>query len=308
MENLSTAMVVLNYNDNKDLFKLLPQLENQSKKSIIIIVDNDSRPENKVQICKWIEQKEKFFIGEKSVYYNNEFDKDKEYYLVYNDWDAGFSGGNNVGLRIANLLGINYALMISPDVRLCSQDYMQKMISGIRKHKDVTVAGSNILDMEGQRQSPIRIISFKEEALWFLPYLPFFKRKNNIIDVEQLYILQNEAIHGCCMLLDISFMDKIGYLDEKVFMYCEEPILSARVKRAGKKIVYIPDATAVHEHIRSKKVHSSLRMKDYFRSRKYYIRTYSNYSNWQKAIVYISYGICEALHSIKYLFEMEGKK
>lgn len=308
MSNVKTAMVVLNYNDNKDLFELLPLLERQSIKSTIIIIDNDSSKENKEQIYAWIEKKESFYVGQKHNYYQEEFDKNKDYYLVYNDWDAGFSGGNNVGMRVAYLLGIDYALLISPDVRLYDDDYMKTMLKGICMDKDIVVAGSNILDINGQQQSPMRLITFKEEAFWFLPYLPFVKKKNNIFKVTSTYLLEQETIHGCCMLFDIVFLNQIGYLDERVFMYCEEPILAARVKNEGKKIVYIPETTAVHEHIRSKKINSSLRMKDFFESRKYYIKYYSDYTRWQKGIILISYGICELLHRIKYYFEMKGRE
>ena len=103
------ALVILNYNDNKDLFELLQLMEKQKSQYTVIIVDNDSKQENKDQIVEWMQQKDSYYIAEKKVFYSNEFEKDKEFYLVLNDWDAGFSGGNNVGFRVAHLLVIKYA-------------------------------------------------------------------------------------------------------------------------------------------------------------------------------------------------------
>lgn len=299
------ALVILNYNDNKDLFELLQLMEKQKSQYTVIIVDNDSKKENKDQIVEWMQQKDSYYIAEKKVFYSNEFEKDKEFYLVLNDRDAGFSGGNNVGFRVAHLLGIKYALLISPDVRVYEEDYLEKMITAIEHSPLAVVAGSNILDLDNQKQSPSKIISFKEELFWFLPAI---SRTNRLLDYHCTTELTDATIHGCCMLFDVRFLDKIGYLDEGVFMYSEEPILAARVKKAGKKILYVPEATAVHAHIRVKKINASLRMQDFIKSRKYYIKTYSNYTELQKILVYISYGVCAIAHKIKYQIDIRGTR
>lgn len=44
----------------------------------------------------------------------------------------------------------------------------------------------------------------------------------------------------------MSFAEKMGYLDESVFLYCEEPILASRVKKYGYKELYVREITAYH--------------------------------------------------------------
>lgn len=45
----------------------------------------------------------------------------------------------------------------------------------------------------------------------------------------------------------------MGYLDESVFLYCEEPILASRVKKYGYKELYVREITAYHMHHDSEK-------------------------------------------------------
>lgn len=303
--NNKLAIVILSYNDNKDLFQLLPLLEKQRYDFTVIIVDNASNIENKKQTSDWIKAKESYYIGEKVTYYENRFERDKKYYLVYNDWNAGFSAGNNVGFKVAYLLGMKYALLVNPDVRIYEENYLEVLVREISAHPNAVVAGSNILDLEGESQSPSRLGTFSEEFLWFLPWVAHKKR---VLDIQQKSELENATIHGCCMMFDINFLNEVGYLDENVFMYSEEPILAARVKRAGKKMIYVPEITAVHAHIRVKKLNASLRMQDFFKSRKYYIREYSDYTKIQKILVSVSYKVCSIMHRIKYKWNMKGKR
>ncbi len=85
-----------------------------------------------------------------------------------------------------------------------------------------------------------------------------------------------------------AFAAKIGYLDEQIFMYCEEPILAATVKKEGRKIFYKHDATAYHMHRSSEKGEPLKRLEMFFESRKYYLENYSEYGRIRKKMVLFS--------------------
>ena len=75
----------------------------------------------------------------------------------------------------------------------------------------------------------------------------------------------------------MTFVERIGYLDENVFLYCEEPILASTVKKYGYKEWYVRELTAYHMHINSEKGNTRKRLQLFRESRRYYWKNYSGY-------------------------------
>jgi GT2 family glycosyltransferase len=108
-----------------------------------------------------------------------------------------------------------------------------------------------------------------------------------------------EKLHGCCLMVLASFLEEIGYLDDTVFLYSEEPILAAQVRNAGKRLMLFPRLTAVHAHVASTKGNSSRRMLTYIRSRLYYLSRYSGYGAGTLTALRLSYRVLWLLHFVK---------
>src|SRR5690606_16521880 len=54
-------------------------------------------------------------------------------------------------------------------------------------------------------------------------------------------------LSGCCMLVRTEAMRKAGgAFDEDYFMYCEDVDLSWRIRQAGYRNMYFPEATLIH--------------------------------------------------------------
>jgi GT2 family glycosyltransferase len=52
---------------------------------------------------------------------------------------------------------------------------------------------------------------------------------------------------GCCMLIRRkAFYDAAGF-DENIFLYCEDDALSMEIRRAGYRILFVPEADGIHE-------------------------------------------------------------
>jgi GT2 family glycosyltransferase len=100
-------------------------------------------------------------------------------------------------------------------------------------------------------------------------------------------------------MIRASFLDATKFLDERVFLYSEEPILAARVRSAGGQMMVFPKLEAVHAHVASAKGDPSQRMLQFIDSRRYYIDTYTNYGPLRKAALHASYGVLSLLHRLK---------
>lgn len=259
--------IVLNYNSFVDTKKCVEFLREQDFEDFnILIIDNNSDESDLTKLKEFCSG-----LGKVTLLLSRE--------------NKGYSAGNNIGLKYATEHGANWSLIINPDVELRDKHYITNMIDAIPDDEDTVVVASNVVLPSGERQNPMREPTFKE-IIFPLPKMiasKIFKRK-------QWYLGKNETgfcekVSGSCFFIKNSFLAEINYLDENVFLYCEEPILMATVKRLNKKMYYIADYTAFHMHFENKKSDPRKRMKLFLESRKYYITNYSLYSEKEKGII-----------------------
>jgi GT2 family glycosyltransferase len=70
---------------------------------------------------------------------------------------------------------------------------------------------------------------------------------------------------GACFLLKKTLLTKIGLFDNRYFLYYEDADLSQKVLQAGKKLLYVPEATVWHNNAGSSGSGSALH--DYYLTR-----------------------------------------
>lgn len=268
-------VILLNYNSSSDCRKCVSYLKRQQGVELeIIIVDNCSQADDYTAVKILCEEQGCTFIPA------NE--------------NRGYNAGNNVGLRYADKKGYQYALIANPDMEFPQQDYIVTLLSVMEEKQEVAVCGSNIVDVNGKRQNPKRYTGYYEELLWPIQGIwRKLSRKPIILNVKNQYC---DILMGSCIFVRMSFIERIGYFDENVFLYCEEVILGEQVKKQVMKMYYFDDATAIHAHIPSQKGSFVKRHKIYWKSRWYYLTHYAGYSNFQLIMMSLS-------RKIYYLFK-----
>ncbi len=274
------AAIILNYNSAKDTEKCISFLKKQNYNNLeIIIVDNNSNnPEemkNLTKICDEYQIK-----------------------LICNRKNLGYAAGNNIGLREAVENGAKWCLIINPDVELRSPDYIEHMITKSCEYNNVVVSASSVVLPNGELQNPQKESTFFYDFLWPLQYLKK-KEENSNWNVEKQETKYCEKISGCCLFINSDFLKQINYLDETTFLYCEEAILCRQAIMAGKKVLYVHDCIANHEHIKSEKSAPRGRMKIFLKSRRYFIRKYSGYGFIKRNLAIFSNKIEEWIWCIK---------
>lgn len=269
MEKVAT--VVLNYNSANDCRKCVEYLTKQKyPENSIIVVDNASSAPGENDELALI--KEQFNVT-----------------LIKNKKNAGFSAGNNIGLRCAvNSVGADWCLVINPDVEIKNPDYIERVIQESRRWEDAVVIGTDVILPSGRHQNPIVERTLMQEIFWPGEMIKRRVKKNSSVDIP-LQTSYCEKVSGCCFFIKASFLEEIDFFDENVFLYCEEPILASQVKHKGYKELFIPELTAYHEHYeKAKSGKRSSKMATMINSRIYWIRTYSDYGDVGKKIAIFS--------------------
>ena len=278
---MKIAIIILNYNSSPDCRKCIEFLKYQEGVELeIIVVDNCSSREGEQEAIRQLcQQQGCTFIQAKT--------------------NKGYNAGNNIGLRYATEKGYEYAMIANPDMEFPEKEYVRTIVEVMTKDKQVVVCGSDILTPEGKHQNPM-----KRDGNW----LSSFSWIKGIFKTDEDACYLNSCRHqthycdkvsGCCLLLRLNYIDKIGYFDEHIFLYCEEAILSRQVERDGMKMLYVAETQALHRHIASEKGNTGARFKAWVASRIYFEKKYNDEGFFKNAIKTMNWKLYEYVFRLK---------
>jgi GT2 family glycosyltransferase len=303
------SSVVLNFNTDADVVALVPQLlAQQGVNHNVIIVDNASSLKCVTRLQEWLRVfHTDAVVGspeqvKQHIQCNLESLKlGGRVYLVLNHENRGYSAGNNIGIHLAEAMNSCAVLIANPDMRIENPRYIVELSDVLLSNDRAYIAASRVLGLDGKDQNPLREATFWEELFWPRFYLSkIFKTSTSyILTVNNILPISVPKVSGCCLMLSMAFLKMTNNLDEGVFLYCEEPILSARVSLLGGNIIYVPSLSAVHAHVKSEKANASERVLLAIESRIYYLKHYSTYGFVRILLLRASYAVLVLLHRIK---------
>lgn len=167
--------------------------------------------------------------------------------VIINAQNVGFATANN---QILNNLENDYVVLMNPDCEL-KQDALDRIISIMQDNETIGLASCRILNADGSLQKTCkrRFPTPKTAGLRMLGMSRLFPQHdfdfgNKVSDSNSFEIL--EAVSGAFMVVRKSAMDKVGVLDEKYFMHCEDLDWCKRFALAGWDVAFVPSAEVVH--------------------------------------------------------------
>jgi len=234
------SIILLGYNSEKDIKECIDSLKKQTYNNFeIIFVDNNSNDDS----VKFIKQN----------YPNVK--------LILNKKNYGFSKGNNIGIK--NSKG-DYIVILNTDTIL-DKLWLKNLVKAA-KETDYDILQSKILFFDNKRINTIG------NLIHYLGYS--FCGGYGKVDYEiNSNVKEITSASGCCMLIKIPIFDRVGFLDEKMFMYYEDTDFSWRARLMGSKIGLVPNSIVYHKYKFSKN-----KNKFYFLERNRLISILKNYS------------------------------
>lgn len=244
------TIIVLSFNTQFWLKKTLNSLKkfyiDKSKYKIhVIVVDNDSEdgsPEMIKKDFKWAS-------------------------LIRSGGNLGFSAGNNMALRQVKS---KYVALLNSDTEFTDASNFDVILDYMNKNKKVAVTTPRLelpngeLDKACHRGEPTLTTSF----YYFIKLEKLFPQNNTFgqyhltfKDLSEIHTI--DACSGAIMIIRTEAMKKVGYLDERYFMYAEDIDWCHEFRDAGYEIVFHPGAKIIHHKYKSgiKSSSSKLRKK-----------------------------------------------
>lgn len=173
--------------------------------------------------------------------------------LIANEDNVGFTRANNQALRLARG---HYVCLLNPDCEALPGSLLN-MVDYIQEHPDVGAVGPQLLFPDGSVQSSRRRFPTLRTGLVESTILQrSFPRSRALLEYycDDLPTNQTHEVDwlvGACLMIRREALDQVGLLDEGFFMYSEELDWCFRAKRAGWKVVYLPQARVVHHEGKS---------------------------------------------------------
>lgn len=160
--------------------------------------------------------------------------------------NVGFPRGNNIGL--AEAVG-KHLLLLNPDTVVVG-DALPVMVEYLKAHPDIGALGPQLLNPDGSIQSsrrrfPTTLTAFIEST-WLEGIAPGVLRRYYALDLPDDATADVDWVTGACIMTPCKVYEEIGGLDEAYFMYSEELDWCRRIKQAGWRVVYYPDAQVIH--------------------------------------------------------------
>lgn len=161
--------------------------------------------------------------------------------------NEGFSKANNRALRGVET---EFALILNPDARLTSSAIPQ-LLAAADRHPDAAALGPKTVYEDGRPQ-----VSFGPDLNLVAEY-----RQRKLVKgvkageawaLEELRAATQDErevdwVSGSCMLLRMSAARDLGFFDERYFLYEEDADLCLRLRQAGSKVRFVPQAVVLHE-------------------------------------------------------------
>jgi GT2 family glycosyltransferase len=214
-------IVVLNWNGLEDTTECLESLKNIAYLNYkIIVVDNGSDVDETVKL------KERFSGCA---------------HFIRQAENSGFGGGANIGIKYAqDNFAPDYFLILNNDT-VVAPDFLDQMIKLAESDSSVGIVGPVVCSYD----SPdlIQCIGAR---------ISVSNGQTLMLDGKQpdsgQYGQQKEVdLVLACMLLSAAVVGRVGYFNDKYFIYYDDTEYCVRTKKAGYKIVFAPEAKIWHK-------------------------------------------------------------
>jgi len=225
------SIVVVNYNGNSYLQNCLRSIYSDcSIKEMafeVIVVDNNSKDKSTRMV--------------REIFPNVR--------LFENKRNEGFIKANNKGIMASKgkyVLSLNNDTVVLPGA-------LEELTNFMDCRPDAGACGAMLLNGDGtvQHQCKRGFPKISSAASYFLGLHKIFPKSKFFGHYLMTYLDPNQinevdSLSGACLMVRQEVINHVGIMDEDYIMYGDDLDWCYRIKKAGWKIYYVPDARIIH--------------------------------------------------------------
>ena len=243
------SIIILNYNAGNLLLNCIESIKKSTYANLeILVIDNISSDNSQIK-CK---------------------EEYPEIRLIQNEKNLGYCGGNNVGIKEAKG---EFIVILNPDT-IVEPNWINELISaynkfgeGLYQPKILSLDDEDVIQSTGNM---LHVFGFG-----------FARDKGNKVINKIEEIEKIGYASGTCLFTSREVINKVGLLDEFLFLYHDDLDLGWRAAQIGINSYYVPKSKIFHVESYSLKWSSK---KFYWleRNRKYCLLTHYSKETYQK--------------------------
>lgn len=226
---IKASIVILTWNSTDLLQECLASLPQAATQDLceVIVVDNGSRGKTPAALrfaFPWMQ-------------------------LVINRRNRGVAPGRNQGMQLTRG---EYIILLDDDTVVPPETF-DRLLAYMDGHPEVGLCGPKLLDSEGRLQLTCRLFPTLGDKL--ARQLPFafarrMRQEAELEDWDHQTIREVDYVIGACQVIRRTALAAVGLLDERIFYGPEDVDLCLRLRQAGWKVVYNPEAVVLHKERR----------------------------------------------------------
>lgn len=228
MPDFGLSVTICSWNTREDLRACLQSLRTCAGEANfeVVVVDNASRDGSGEMV-------------------RSEF---PEVRLLQQEVNLGFTGGHNLAIRERkghHVALLNSDTIVHPGALKTLAEYMEA-------HPETGIVGPRLLNPDGSIQYSCRkfpnpvAAAFRNTLLGRLFPNNRFTRDYLMTDWPHDAPRAVDWVSGAALFARAEFVDRVGPLDDALFMFCEDVDWCKRAWDAGFQVVYLPTAVVTH--------------------------------------------------------------
>ncbi len=262
---MKTAIVILNYNCADMTARLVRDIADWPVFDLVVVVDNQSPDGSYERLCALNSEK---------------------VHVLLSPRNGGYGYGNNIGIEHArDAIGADYVFISNPDVSF-TEGCIHALLEEAERNPKLALLAPVMKTplVEGAQPSGWRLPTLWSEILSssILAY-KLLKNTDLLHFYTQAYLHAHgpvcpaDCVMGSFFLARASALAEAGLYDTEFFLYCEENVLGAKLKKLGYDSAILAEEAYQHfESVSISSVYPALasRKKMEFRSKLLYLRKY----------------------------------
>ena len=210
-------IVPVNFNGLDDTRKCLDSLAKLSAPASVIVVDNASREDP-------------------TAILNAEF---PWAHVIRNEVNAGWSGGNNAGIRFAMERGADFILLLNNDTTV-HPDIVARLLAAMYANPAFGIIGPVIRYMD----EPDLVMT--DGTKFNRPGAPGFFQRQPVPERPDA-VEDTDIVNGCAMFIRAEVFRRVGLIDDRFFLIHEESDFCLRAREAGFPCGVLAEALVWHK-------------------------------------------------------------